>query len=108
MSDLGHRIPSRLLDVIGDVDILFIPVGGNCTINAKKAEEVVSQIEPRIVIPMHYALPGLKFELDGVDKFLKEMGATELEKQPFLKIKKSELDSEKTEVVVLEPQDKQE
>lgn len=104
LSDLGHRIPSRLLDIIGDIDILFVPVGGKCTIDAKKAEEVINQIEPRVAIPMHYALPGLKFKLDPVEKFLKEMGAIETERKTCFEPKKSDLNTEATQIIVLKPQ----
>ena len=83
-------------------DILLIPVGGTYTINAKTAVEIVSQIEPRIIIPMHYALPGLKVKLDGVDKFIKEMGLKPTYEDK-LKITKKELPQEDVELVILKP-----
>lgn len=81
-------------------DILLIPVGGNFTIGAKKAVEVVSQIEPRIVIPMHYKVPGLKIDLDGVEKFIKELGLKPTYEDK-LKISKKDLPQEDMELVVL-------
>ena len=74
--DLGHTLSDSLLDEIGDVDILFIPIGGTYTINAKQAASVVKQIEPLIVIPMHYKVPGMTdsfSELQTVDMFAKEL-----------------------------------
>jgi len=61
---------------VSSVDVLLVPVGGRTAINAVEAAEVVRQLEPRFVVPMHYAIPGLKLELDGVERFLKEMAVT--------------------------------
>jgi len=104
LGGLGHRMPSRLIDKIGDIDILFVPVGGKGSISAKKAEEVVSQIEPRIAIPMHYAEEGRKDTLAPVGDFLKEVGASSMAPREIYEPKKAELDVEKTEIVVLVPQ----
>lgn len=101
LGDLGHPLTNDQLELLEDVDILLIPVGGTYTIDAKQAGQIVSQIEPRIVIPMHYAVPGLKFELDPVEKFLKEMGAQKAEVIDKLKITKKELMTEGTKVIVL-------
>lgn len=102
LGDLGHVLDSKQLEVLTGTDILLIPVGGKFTIDAKKAVEVVSQIEPRIVIPMHYKIPGLTVDIEGVEKFVKEMGiaATEEEK---LKISKKDLPQEDMELVILKP-----
>jgi L-ascorbate metabolism protein UlaG (beta-lactamase superfamily) len=81
LGDLGHALDDKQLEVLVGTDILLIPVGGRYTLDAKKAVEVVSQIEPRIVIPMHYQLPGLKVDLDGVEKFIKEMGIKPTEEE---------------------------
>lgn len=71
LGDLGHKLTDAQLDALGDVDILLIPVGGKYTIDSKIAAQVVAQIEPLIVVPMHY---GGKLELEPVENFLKEMG----------------------------------
>src|SRR3989344_9129799 len=90
------------LDKIGQVDILMIPVGGTYTISSAEALKVIGQIEPKVVIPMHYALPKLKVELDGVDKFLKAMGKNSIEPQDKFTIKASLLPKEgETQIVVL-------
>lgn len=104
LGDLGQKeLSSEQLEEISEVDILMIPVGGNYTIDAKDATEIVSQIEPRIVIPMHYKIPGLKLDIDGVEKFLKVMGIEGLEVLPKFKISAKDLPQEETEVVVLQP-----
>jgi L-ascorbate metabolism protein UlaG (beta-lactamase superfamily) len=100
LSDLGHILDAKHLEKLEGTDILLIPVGGKYTINAAKAVEVISQIEPRIVIPMHYKVPGLKIDLDGVDKFIKELGIKPRQEEK-LKISKKDLPQEDMELVVL-------
>ena len=102
LGDLGHVLTDEQVSRLGNVDILLIPVGGHSTIGAKEATELVNKIEPRIVIPMHYKMEGLKFDLDPVDKFLKEMGATKAETMPKLKVDKKDLPQEETRVILLE------
>src|SRR6266498_2808031 len=63
----------------------------------------IRHLEPRYVVPMHYAIPGLKVDLDPVDRFLKEMGVTASEAQPKLSVQKSSVTEYETKVVVLEP-----
>jgi len=103
LGDFGEsEIRPETLEAIGEVDILFIPVGGTYTIDAETAAEVVAAIEPKIVIPMHYAIPGLKVKLDGASDFLKEMGVKTQSAEERLTIKKKDLsESESTRVVVL-------
>jgi len=74
LGDLGHLLAEDQIDEIGDVDILLVPVGGTYTISAKEAVDVVQAIDPKIIIPMHYKLPGLKVDIESCDKFIKEMG----------------------------------
>lgn len=89
-------------DELGNIDILMIPIGGTYTINAKQAAKIVKQLEPRFVIPMHYAVKGLSFKIDGVDSFLKEMGIGTVEPVEKFTIRKKDMGTEeKTEVVVL-------
>jgi len=101
LGDLGHILTDAQLDQLDKVDILFIPVGGKYTIDAKIAVEVIGQLEPRIVIPMHYKLPGSKAELDPVEKFVKELGVTP-KKEEKLKIAKKDLPVEGMDLVILE------
>ena len=64
--------------------------------------EIVTQLSPRVVIPMHYALPGLKFKSDPVEKFLKEMAAGKAERVAKWKAVKKDLPAEETRVIILE------
>jgi len=100
LGDLGHKLNSKQLEILTGTDILLIPVGGKYTIDAKKAIEVTSQIEPRIVIPMHYKTPNLAFDIDGVDKFIKEIGIKPTEEEK-LKISKRDLPQEDMELIIL-------
>lgn len=105
LGDLGHKLSDVQVDAIGQLDILLIPVGGFFTIDAKTAAQVVAQLEPSIVVPMHYYREGMaamfKEKVEGVDKFLKEMGAEGLAPQSKLTMTKDKL-PETTTVVVLE------
>lgn len=87
-----------------DVDVLFVPVGGGATINAAQAAEVVSIVEPKIVVPMHYQTPALKgAKLEKVNGFLKAMGADSPTPVETLRVVKSEL-PDQTKVILMEYQ----
>ena len=83
LGDLGHKLTTTELDEIGTIDVLLVPVGGVYTIDAAGANEVISQLEPKVVIPMHYKVPGLKYELGSLDDFLKEIGLEPLKDTKF-------------------------
>jgi len=102
LGDLGQdKLDDSQVEEIGDVDILMIPVGGSYTMNYKEAVEVISQIEPKIVIPMHYKIKDLKMaDIDGADKFIKELGLTP-EKVEKFKITKKNLPIEELKLVML-------
>ena len=102
LGDLGQtELTEAQIQEIDNVDILLVPVGSVYTIDAKGATGIISQLEPKIVIPMHYGgVEGLKFPLDPVDKFLKEMGTESVVPVPKLTITKDKL-PEETEVVLL-------
>ncbi len=101
--DMGVVPNQELLDEIGDVDILFVPVGGFYTIDAAEAQEVVKAIEPSLVIPMHYKHSGLNQEtfakLTGLDEFLKRFGLDSLEPVDQLNVKKEDLAEAEMKIV---------
>lgn len=88
------------IEALGTVHVALVPVGAGGSLNAAKAAEVISVLEPNIVIPMHYHTPAVKVQLDRLDKFIKEMGLHEVETVASLKVSKSSLPDE-TKVVVL-------
>ena len=100
LGDLGNSLDNTQLEKLAGTDILLIPVGGKYTLDAKKAVEVISQIEPRIVIPMHYKTEGVKIDIDPIDKFIKEIGLTPTYEEK-LKISKKDLPQEDMELVIL-------
>lgn len=102
LGDLGQILTDDQIDKIGNVDILLVPIGGVYTIDTDEAIEVVNQIEPRMVIPMHYKVAGLNINLDNIDKFAKEMGADVKKAVAKLSIKKKELPSDETQTVIME------
>ncbi len=96
-----RQVPSQAeVEALGTVHIALVPVGGGNGLNAAKAAEVISLLEPNIVIPMHYGLKACKIPLDPLSKFLKEMGLAASDALPSLKISRSSLPDE-TKVVVL-------
>jgi L-ascorbate metabolism protein UlaG (beta-lactamase superfamily) len=103
LGDLRSVPPQNEIEALGTVHIVLVPVGGGSGLNAAKAAEIVSLLEPNIVIPMHFNTPAVKVPLDRLDKFLKEMGLHEAETLPSLKVTKSNL-PEETKVIVLEYQ----
>ena len=111
LGDFGQReLTEEQVERIGDIDILMIPVGGVPhqsnwwgTISAQEASRVISQIEPRICLPMHYQLPKLKIKLESLDKFLKLMGVRSPETVNKLTVKKRDLPSEGMKIYTLKP-----
>lgn len=99
----------EILEKIGAVDILLVPVGGTHMVgkeeihmlDAEKAVALIGEIEPRIVIPMYYKVPGLTMDLDGLPAFLKAMGGAHAEPQDKLTIKRKDLPLEETKVITL-------
>lgn len=101
LGDFGQSdFQDHQIDDIGSVDILMIPVGGKYTIDAKAAVKLIGEIEPKVIIPMHYKTPGLKVDIDGVDKFIKELGLTP-EKVDKYKIAKKNLPVDDIKLVVI-------
>ena len=79
LGDQGKLLTNEQLEQIHNVDILFVPIGGTYTLNTEEALEVIGQLEPKVIIPMHYAFEEFKavkgcLPLETVDKFAKEIG----------------------------------
>lgn len=106
LGDLGHVLLQPQVEALGNVNVLLVPIGAVSTIGAGEASEIVSLLEPQIVIPMHYAHADLKFKLDAATKFFKEMGIKAPAPIPSLKVTKDSLPKE-TQVVLLEAKQKE-
>ena len=101
LGDLGQeKLTDSQLEAIGDIDVLMIPVDGVYTLSAREAVKIVKQIEPGIVIPMHYKLPGLTEKLADVKDFLKEAGLNGEKPVDKLTLKKKDLNNKEMEVVI--------
>lgn len=96
-----RRVPSQTeIEALGTVHVALVPVGGGGGLNAAKAAEVVSLLEPGIVIPMHYSTPASQIKLAPLGKFLKELGLGDVHPQDSLKVSQTTV-PEETKVVVL-------
>jgi len=100
LGDLGHPLDSHLAEELGDIDILFLPVGEVSTISIDMALEIVRQLEPSMVIPMHYKTEAFTGNLSPVNKFLDKMRIRWLEARPKLSITSSSLPTT-TQTIVL-------
>lgn len=106
LGDLGHKLTPEQVEALNEVDVLLVPVGGVYTIDAVGAHEVISQLEPKIVIPMHFKTKKHDEEVfgkvEGLDAFLKEMGEEKIKSEKKLKIKSRADLPEDRKIVVLE------
>lgn len=102
LGDLAY-VPSQAeIENLGTVQVALVPVGGGGALTPSQAAEVISLIEPSIVIPMHYKVGKETLKLGPVSRFLAEMGISHLEPIESLKVTKAGL-SEETQVVLLKP-----
>jgi len=100
LGDLGQILDHKQVERLEGTDVLMIPVGGKYTLDAKRAVEVINQIEPRLIIPMHYKQPNLTLDISGVEPFIKEIGIKPQNIEDKLKINKKDLPTEDMELVV--------
>jgi L-ascorbate metabolism protein UlaG (beta-lactamase superfamily) len=101
LGDLGHPLPPELIGDLGNINVLFVPVGGRVTIGAAVAADLVRNLNPGIVIPMHYKTADVKADLDFPEKFLKELGIKELGLQPKINVTRTNIPVS-TQVVMLD------
>jgi len=104
LGDLKHPLEEKHFEDLHDIDVLFLPVGGRDVLNAKQALDLVGQLEPRVIIPMHYRTAGFCPKCDPAEPFLKAMGSGKIEALPKLKISDKDLPQEEMSVIILEPQ----
>lgn len=77
IGNIAHKLSEEQLEVLGVVDIAIVPIGGGYTLDATSAASIVRQIDPKVVIPTHYADDALQYEVpqDALETFIKELGA---------------------------------
>jgi L-ascorbate metabolism protein UlaG (beta-lactamase superfamily) len=102
LGNLDHVPTQSMIDALGAVDVALVPVGGGTALSSSEAAEVVSLLEPSIVIPMTFQTDALRAsDLAPVDRFLREMGVNTIEEQPVLRLSSSGL-PEQTQVILLD------
>jgi len=103
--DLGHKLSDKIIEQMGDIDVLMIPVGGIYTIGPRDAVDVAKEFESPFIIPMHYKMAGMNEKVFGklstIDDFLRESGY-EIERLDKLSIKKELINYEQRKVIILE------
>ena len=103
LGTINHPLTNEQLETFEVIDVLLIPVGGKPALSPNNATENISKIQPPIVIPMYYRLPGFKPRLDTLNGFLQEMGIKSPEEMPKLKLVKRDLPQEETRTIILQP-----
>ena len=104
LGDLAEgSLSAEQLTRLKDSAVLLVPIGGHCTINAAQAAQVIAQIEPKLIVPMHYATDETRgrLDLDDISRFCREMGASDAAPRPRLSVTATSLPNEPT-VVLLE------
>jgi len=104
LGDLGLVLSEGEIEKLGEIDILFTPIGGKYTIDSDEAVKLISLIEPNIVIPMHYKTEGINLDIDTIEDFVEEMGIKDKKPKDKLVVKKGGFNEEETEAVVLKVQ----
>ena len=104
LGDLGESdIDSETLEALGEIDVLFLPVGGKDVLDAEAAVKILNKIEPKAVIPMHYSIPKTSIKGARVEEFLKELGEEKIKPEEKFTFKKKDLPEEGLKIVLLEP-----
>ncbi len=106
LGDLNMPITPRQVTELSPVDVLLAPMGGGCTLELEEVLKVMESLAPKIVIPMHYSIPGVATPLQGLEGFFRRMGISQSEPQPRLVVTPSNL-PEDLKVVQLAPQGRQ-
>jgi L-ascorbate metabolism protein UlaG (beta-lactamase superfamily) len=102
LGDLSHVPDQSMIESLGEINVLLVPVGGGQALRASQAAEVIALIEPHFIVPMHYALPDLSIPLEPLDKFTKAMGISKVQEEDVLKLTAGTI-SDQPQVVVLRP-----
>ncbi len=100
--DIGSPLSTGLVEELSTADVLFVPAGGVCTLKVSQLSQLIQAVEPKIIIPMHYHLPGLQSDLEPLDRFLREMGIRDPQVQQRITVTPTNLGTE-ARVVVLQP-----
>ncbi|OHA09200.1 MAG: hypothetical protein A3B37_01515 [Candidatus Sungbacteria bacterium RIFCSPLOWO2_01_FULL_59_16] len=102
LGDFGEsELREETAEALGNVDVLLVPVGGTYTVDGETAARLVHRVEPKIAIPMHYRLPGIRVKLEPAEDFLRAMGARTVTPVEKISLKRRDLPEKQTQIVVL-------
>lgn len=102
LGQLKRKLTNTELEELDGIDVLLLPVGGGDVMDSKLASDTITDIEPRVVVPLHYEIPGIKAKLASVNAFCKELGVCKRQDLNKLKLSKKDLPAEDLLVTVLE------
>lgn len=100
MGDIGHMLTPEQVIAIGKVDVIFIPVGGNYTVDAEGAIEVINMLNPKLILPMHYKTPVINLDIAGVEVFVDKIGGAEKINSQVLEVNASQLPNERKVILL--------
>jgi len=103
LGDIGVALTPKQVDELAPVDVLLLPTGGGCTLELDQMLQAMQDLNPKIVIPMHYGIEGMNLPIQGVDVFLRSMGLDDVQPQPRLVVTSANLPADRR-VVLLSPQ----
>lgn len=104
LGDFGEKMfRNDIKEKLDEIDVLFLPIGGGTVLDAENAAKIASEIEPRIIIPMHYDTLAPAKKKEVMKTFFDEMGIREIKPEDKFTFKKKDLPIDETRVVVLEP-----
>jgi len=103
LGEINDNLTNEELEYLDGIDVLFVPMGGDGFLTTKKARETINAVEPKIIIPCCYHIPGIKLKLDPVEKILKDMGIKNFEKTERLSLKRKDLPLGGVKTIILEP-----
>ena len=104
LGDFGEKeLSAENIEAMGEIDVLFVPVGGKDVIDPEEAVKIISELEPKIAIPMHYAISKTPIKGAKIEEFLKEWGEEKISPEDKFTFKKKDLPEDGTKLMVLSP-----
>ena len=100
LGDISMPLTTRMIDELKPVDVVLMPTGGHCTLEIDLVYQTLQDLDPKIVIPMHYKTEGLNLEVDPIDVFVRRMGIDQVQAQPRLVVTSINLGTDMRVVVM--------
>lgn len=103
LGDLGHNLNDDIISKLSFINVLFVPIGENYTLNFDDLKKVINKISPNFIVPMHYKVKGIDFSLNYLDKFLKKFNSFKKIQLDSLMISDKDIISNKNTIIILTP-----